>query len=168
MVEARVVVMGPSGSGKSLVGSLLAERLGLRFVDADDLHPAENVAKMAAGTPLDDADRMPWLDHVAAVLHEAEDGIVIACSALARRYRDRIRAEAPGTVFVELVVSRAELERRMRRRTHFMPPALLDSQLEILEHVTNDESGFAVPGERAPGEIVELAVERLAGGQSLR
>jgi len=160
MAGVRVVVMGASGSGKSLVGSLLAERLGVRFVDADDLHPAENVAKMAAGTPLDDADRMPWLDRVAAVLHEAEDGVV-ACSALARRYRDRIRAGAPGTVFVELVVSRDELERRMLRRTHFMPPALLDSQLETLEHLSQDEPGFGVDGSLEPDEIVRAVAERL-------
>ncbi|NYE19791.1 gluconokinase [Microbacterium immunditiarum] len=168
MAEARIVVMGPSGSGKSLVGSLLAERLGVRFVDADDLHPAANVAKMAAGTPLDDADRMPWLDRVAATLHEGGGGIVVACSALARRYRNRIRSGSPGTAFVELVVSRDELERRMLRRTHFMPAALLESQLETLEHLEPDEPGVAVPGDRAPGEIVELAVEGLAGRQSLR
>lgn len=167
MAEARIVVMGPSGSGKSLVGSMLAGRLGMRFVDADDLHPAANLAKMAAGTPLDDADRMPWLDRVATTLHEG-DGIVVACSALARRYRDRIRSGAPGTAFVELVVSRDELERRMLRRTHFMPAALLESQLETLEHLEPDERGFSVPGDRTPDEIVELAVEGLAGRQSLR
>ncbi len=168
MAEARIVVMGPSGSGKSLVGSMLADRLGMRFVDADDLHPAANVAKMAAGTPLDDADRMPWLDRVATTLHEGGSGIVVACSALARRYRDRIRSGAPGTAFVELVVSRDELERRMLRRAHFMPAALLESQLETLEHLEPDERGFAVPGDRAPDEIVELAVHGLAGRQSLR
>jgi gluconokinase len=161
MVEARVVVMGPSGSGKSLIGSLLAERLGIRFVDADDLHPATNVAKMAAGVPLDDADRMPWLDVVAARLRDEPGGAVIACSALARRYRDRIRRAAPDAVFVELVVDADELERRMRRRTHFMPATLLDSQLETLEHLSHDESGFGVDGALAPDEIVRVVAERL-------
>lgn len=162
MTGARIVVMGPSGSGKSLIGAALAQQLACAFVDADDLHPAQNVAKMAGGVPLDDEDRMPWLDRVGAVLHEAEDGIVVACSALARRYRDRIRLVAPGVVFVELRVDAAELERRMRRRSHFMPPALLASQLDALEHLGEDEPGFAVDGSLPPAELVRAVAERLA------
>ncbi|MCU4672366.1 gluconokinase [Microbacterium fluvii] len=135
--------MGPSGSGKSAVGAALANRSGLRFIDADDLHPPENVAKMTAGVPLDDDDRMPWLDLVGAAL-AAHDDVVVACSALARRYRERILAVAHEAIFVELDVERAELERRMRARDHFMPPALLDSQLAVWEHLAADEPGVRV------------------------
>ncbi len=149
----RVVVMGPSGSGKTAVGAALAVDLGVRFVDADDLHPAANVAKMESGVPLDDDDRLPWLDTVGAALADAP-GLVMACSALARRYRDRIRAAAPDVRFVELRVSREELDRRMRTRQHFMPAALLDSQLATLEHLEDDEPGVVVDND---GGIVEVA-----------
>nr|WP_237739443.1 gluconokinase [Microbacterium yannicii] len=151
--STRIVVMGPSGSGKSVVGAVLAERLGLRFIDADDLHPDENVAKMAAGTPLEDADRMPWLDIVAKALASEPDGVVVACSALARRYRDRILAGAPDAVFAELRVSPEELARRMSTRQHFMPPALLASQLQALEHLDDDEPGVVVDNDRAPHDV---------------
>lgn len=152
-VPPRIVVMGPSGSGKTAIGAALAVDFGVDFVDADDLHPAANVAKMESGTPLDDADRMPWLDRVGAAL-VAAPGLVVACSALARRYRDRIRAAAPGVRFVELRVSREELDRRMRSRQHFMPAALLDSQLATLEHLDPDEDGVAVDNDAG---IIEVA-----------
>lgn len=160
--------MGPSGSGKSAVGSALAARLGLAFIDADDLHPAGNVAKMAAGTPLDDADRMPWLDVVAAALAEAPGGAVVACSALARRYRERILAGAPDAVFVELRVSERELEHRMETRRHFMPSSLLTSQLQTLEHLEPGEPGFVVAGELPIAEVVETVAEMLGRYQFLR
>lgn len=140
----RIVVMGPSGSGKSTVGSALAERLGARFVDGDDLHPLTNVEKMAAGIPLDDDDRMPWLRVVGATLR-AEDRIVVACSALRRRYRDAIRDEAGDAFFAELVVDRGTLETRLDGRVnHFMPASLMDSQLEALEPLADDEIGVRV------------------------
>lgn len=140
----RIVVMGPSGSGKSTVGAFLAETLGARFVDGDDLHPAANVRKMAAGIPLDDTDRQPWLRLVGKTLQE-EEQIVIACSALRRSYRDLIRTEAPETFFAELAIGRAVLEERMRvRADHFMPAALLDSQLQTLESLEADEYGIRV------------------------
>ena len=104
MSARRIIVMGPSGSGKTAVGAALAVDLAVEFVDADDLHPAANVAKMAAGHPLDDADRAPWLDIVGRTLAELPGGGVIACSALQRRYPDRLRAAAPDAVFVELSV----------------------------------------------------------------
>lgn len=166
--EGRIVVMGPSGSGKSAVGLALARRLGLAFVDADDLHPAANVAKMAAGIPLDDEDRMPWLDVVAATLHDARGGAVMACSALARRYRDRIRAGAAGVVFVELRVPQDELARRMGSREHFMPSSLLASQLRTLEHLEPDEPGVVVAGDPPLTEVVDAAVAALERYQSLR
>lgn len=140
----RIVVMGPSGSGKSTVGACLAETLGARFIDGDDLHPAANVRKMAAGIPLDDRDREPWLRLVGETL-QGEERIVIACSALKRVYRDLIRAQAPETFFAELAIGRAVLEERMRLRAdHFMPPALLDSQLQTLESLEADEHGIRV------------------------
>lgn len=158
---SRIVVMGPSGSGKSVVGAVLATRLDLPFVDADDLHPAENVAKMAAGTPLDDDDRWPWLDIVAAALRDAAGGVVVACSALARRYRDRIRAGAPDAVFVELEVSPEELVRRMSSREHFMPSSLLASQLATLEPLAAGERGVTVVNDRPPIEVADEAIARL-------
>ncbi len=133
-----VVVMGVAASGKTSVGQALARRLDLPFVDGDDLHPARNVAKMAGGQPLTDEDRAPWLDRIGAVLADAAAyprGVVIACSALRRQYRDRIRATAgSGLVMVFLDIDRTEAERRIAARpNHFMPPSLIDSQFATLE-----------------------------------
>ena len=160
---SRIIVMGPSGSGKTVVGAVLATRLDLPFVDADDLHPDANVAKMAAGTPLDDEDRWPWLDIVAQTLRDAAGGAVVACSALARRYRDRIRAGAPDAVFVELEVSPEELARRMSSREHFMPSSLLRSQLAALEPLEEDERGVVVVNDRAPVEVADEVIVLLRG-----
>ncbi|WP_308011002.1 gluconokinase [Streptomyces sp. AC495_CC817] len=164
----RIVVMGPSGSGKSTVGLALAERIGARFVDGDDLHPAENVAKMAAGIPLDDADRTPWLRLVGQTLRDQES-IVIACSALKRTYRDAIRSEAPDAYFGELAIARATLEERMLARAdHFMPASLLDSQLQTLESLGDDEPGVRVD-ESADVETAAAIIDEAARlSQSLR
>ena len=137
----RVVVMGVSGCGKSSVGEALGRLLDVPYFDGDDLHPAENVAKMAAGVPLTDADRWPWLDRVAAVL-AGQAPVIVGCSALKRAYRDRIRAGAGGPVrFVHLAGSRPVIEARMAARTgHFMPAALLDSQFAALEPPGPDEA----------------------------
>ena len=158
-----VVVMGVSGSGKSTVGALLAEGLGAKFTDGDDLHPAANVAKMAAGIPLDDADRWPWLAAVGRALAEAgPDGLVVACSALKRVYRDAIRTEAPTARFVELDSSPAVLAERMAQRAdHFMPPSLLASQLELLEPLAPDEDGVRIPNDDPPALVVTRAVAAL-------
>lgn len=161
----RVVVMGPSGSGKSAIGAALAAELGVRFVDADDLHPAANVAKMQSGIPLNDEDRMPWLDVVGATLADAP-GLVVACSALARRYRDRIRTAAVDVRFVELSVSRDELDRRMRTRQHFMPPALLDSQIATLEPLEPDEAGVVVENVGDIGEVARRACAALGAQEA--
>lgn len=122
----KIVVMGVSGSGKSLVGAGIATALDATFVDSDALHPRENVAKMSRGDPLDDADRAPWLDRVGDRLGEAGD-CVIACSALKRVYRDRIRAASGGPViFVHLIGDQTLISERMAARVdHFMPPRLL-------------------------------------------
>lgn len=162
----RIVVMGPSGSGKSLVGAALAARLGMGFVDGDDLHPRANVAKMAAGTPLTDEDRSPWLDAVALVLTR-QTPVVVACSALRRVYRDRIRATAPAAWFVELVVAQPELRERMSRRDHFMPTALLDSQLATLEPLATDEAGMRVANDAHLESVVGRIVS-VREAQSLR
>ncbi len=156
--------MGVSGSGKSSVGSAVAAEHGWAFVDADDLHPEANVAKMAAGTPLTDADRWPWLDAVAATLASAPGGIVVACSALKRSYRDRIRATAPSAAFVELTGPRELLWERMTARPgHFMPASLLDSQLATLESLAPDESGALVSIEGTRAEVLARAGAALLG-----
>lgn len=165
----RIAVMGPSGSGKSLVGASLAAALHAEFVDGDDLHPRANVAKMASGRPLDDADRAPWLDAVAATLHRAP--VVVACSALRRTYRDRIRSQVGGVVFVELVVSEARLRTRVSRRDHFMPASLLDSQLTTLEPLASDEAGVRVANDADLPSVVQRITDLLTGRgavQSLR
>lgn len=155
-----LVVMGVSASGKSAVGAALAGRLGVPFVDGDDLHPQANVDKMAAGIPLDDEDRWPWLDAVAARL--AERHVVIACSALKRAYRDRLRAAAPDTVFVHLTGSPELLQERANARPgHFMPASLLRSQLDTLEDLGQDEAGFVLDVAEPVGRLVDQAAQRL-------
>ena len=135
------VVMGVSGSGKTTVARALAHRLGCNFAEGDDLHPAENIAKMAAGRPLTDEDRWPWLAAVAewiAVQADAGQNGVVSCSALRRAYRDRLRRS--DVTFVYLRGDRASIARRLADRTdHFMPAALLDSQFATLEPPTADE-----------------------------
>ena len=157
-----VVVMGVSGSGKTTVGEALAAALGVPFADGDALHPAANVAKMAAGIPLDDADRAPWLDTIGAVL--AAGPVVVACSALKHAYRDHLRAAAPRLELVFLEVDRATLLDRMTHRTHFMPPTLLDSQLATLEPPTADEHAIVVDGAVPLAELVETLTERMSHG----
>ena len=137
----RLVIMGVSGCGKSSVGAALGARLGIPYRDGDDLHPAVNVAKMRAGTPLTDDDRWPWLDAVATALRD-DAPLIIGCSALRRAYRDRIRGGAGGAVgFVYLAGSRDLIAARMaKRKGHYMPLALLDSQFATLEPPGKDEA----------------------------
>jgi gluconokinase len=156
----RVVVMGVSAAGKSSVAVALAARLGLPVADADDLHPAPNVEKMRAGVPLTDADRAPWLDEVGAALAADDGGLVMACSALRRVYRDRLRDHAPGTVFVHLTGSRELLaQRAARRHGHFMPAALLDSQLRALEPLDADEDGIVLDVAASVDELAASAAD---------
>ncbi|MCD2442788.1 gluconokinase [Agromyces sp. SYSU K20354] len=165
-----VVVMGVSGAGKSTIGALLARDLGVPFTDADDLHPLANIEKMASGVPLDDDDRRPWLETVGATLAEAGRtgaGLVVACSALRRVYRDIILAKAPETRFVHLHGTRDVLAARTEGRTgHFMPTSLLDSQLATLEALDSDEPGIVVDIDRPVAEILDDAVSRLTGRRS--
>lgn len=167
-----IVVMGVSGSGKSTIAAALAARVGGTFLDADDFHPPANVAKMRAGVPLTDEDRMPWLAQVAdaAVAAEQRNGpAVVACSALRRIYRDALRAVSPGTFFVQLDGSAELLAQRIGARTdHFMPASLLDSQLALLEPLGADERGAIVAIDAAPAEIVEAAFSRWVGAAGPR
>lgn len=158
MTAVHVVVMGVSAVGKSSVALAVAERLGVPMRDADDLHPESNVAKMAAGTPLTDDDRWPWLDLVGESLASADGGAVMACSALRRAYRDRLRAACPDVLFVHLTGSPELLaERAAGRVGHFMPPALLASQLATLEPLEADEPGAAFDVAVSVAEIADAA-----------
>jgi gluconokinase len=160
-----VVLMGVSGSGKSTVMARMVERFGWPAAEADDFHPAANVAKMAAGHPLTDEDRWPWLRRLAAWIGEREDAGengILTCSALRRSYRDFLREGRRSVRFVELAVDPDVLERRMaHRRGHYMPPSLLPSQLATLESLEPDEPGCVVSGELPPDRIVEEIADRL-------
>jgi len=161
------VIMGVSGSGKSTIGAQLARTLDIEFVEGDDLHPPDNVKRMAAGTPLTDADRHGWLLAIAARLRDAKRagiGLVVSCSALKRSYRDLLRSVGDADVrFVYLKGIRALLTKRMaQRRGHFMPPALLESQLAILEEPSPDEQALVCDIREAPDAIVADLVRRAA------
>lgn len=148
-----VVLMGVSGSGKSTLAEMLAARLPAPFLEGDDLHPPANVARMAAGIPLTDADRAPWLDRIGAWLAAQPGWAVATCSALRRAYRDRLRDAAPGLRFILPDVSADTLERRLTHRTgHFMPASLLPSQLALLERPGPDEAALVLDG-TAPVEF---------------
>jgi gluconokinase len=160
-----LVVMGVSGSGKTTIATRLAGRLDWTFKDADDLHPAANVAKMHAGIPLDDADRAPWLAAVADWIGArlaAGDRAIVACSALKRAYRYTILGGRDSVCFVYLEGGRALLAQRLAgRKGHFMPADLLDSQLATLEPPGPDEPAITVSVDATPEEIVEMIVARL-------
>lgn len=128
----KIVIAGVSGSGKSTIAKLLAERLGCDFADADDFHPPANIAKMSAGIPLDDADRAGWLDALGGFLADKAD-VVLACSALKRIYRERLRDLGGPLEFIVLTVDPPTIRGRMAERRHFMPASLLESQLATLE-----------------------------------
>ncbi|MCV7381210.1 gluconokinase [Mycobacterium alsense] len=151
--------MGVSGSGKSTVGAALARRLGVPFIDADTLHPPANIAKMAAGEPLTDDDRRPWLDRVGEWLAAHRDGGVVSCSALKRTYRDRLRAHCPPVTFLHLRGSPELIGARLAARLgHFMPAALLRSQFDALEPLGADEDGMTVDAGRGVDAIVAAFV----------
>jgi gluconokinase len=159
------VVMGVSGSGKTTVSVLLAAALGCQFQEGDDLHPAENVAKMHSGTPLTDADRLPWLRKIAAEIKSwrarGESG-VLTCSALKRSYRNIIIGNRPEVTLVYLKGSHDLIHRRMAaRHEHFMPVGLLDSQFATLQEPTPDEHPIIVDVGRRPAEIVAEIVYQL-------
>ena len=161
------VVMGVAGSGKSTVGKRLAEKLGARFLEADDLHSAGNIDKMSRGVPLDDTDRWPWLEAVAQQLVQARDqSLVVACSALKRAYRDLLRRADPAVVFIMLHGSRELLSDRIAQRAgHFMPPSMLDSQLDSLEPLRTDERGIILNIAEPPQELIRQAAALFRAGR---
>jgi carbohydrate kinase (thermoresistant glucokinase family) len=161
-----LVVMGVSASGKTTVSNLLGAELDYRVLDADDLHPASNVEKMRQGIALTDADRLPWLNKVAAWIGEQRAlgvGVVVSCSALKRRYRDVLRQADPEAAFVWLDVDYATLEARLRhRRGHFMPASLLGDQLATLEPPAADERAVRVVPESSVEATAAHALARLS------
>lgn len=160
-----MVIMGVSGSGKSTVGELLGHRLGVLFIDGDDLHPAANKEKMRTGIPLDDDDRRPWLQEIGRTLqaHQGNGrGVVVACSALKRRYRDLLREYAPDVLFVHLQGSTETLAIRLAARNHeFMPVGLLASQLDALEPLDADERQVLLDVRQSPAELADAVCAAL-------
>jgi gluconokinase len=162
-----VVVMGVAGTGKSTIAQRLAAALDLELVEGDDLHPAANIAKMRAGIPLDDIDRMPWLRSIAswvAERHSRNQPVVVTCSALKEAYRDVLRAAVPDTParFVHLTAPREVIAARMAARDHFMPASLLESQLEALEPLAEHEDGIVVDVTAPVDEVVAQVLAWLA------
>lgn len=166
MAPHAVVVMGVSGSGKTTVGRLLAERLGWHYQEGDALHPASNIAKMQRATPLTDEDRWPWLRAIAAVIEgwrvRGEHGVV-TCSALKRAYRDLLIGGRTDVALVYLRGTQEEIARRMAaRQDHYMPLALLESQFATLEEPQADEHPIVAAIDRDPGVIAAWILPRLA------
>ena len=161
----RIVVMGVSGSGKSTVGRLLAQTLRLPFQDGDELHPPDNIARMAAGVPLTDADRQVWLAAIGKRLAAAggrRDGVVVACSALKRAYRDQLRADAPDLRLIYLHGDTPLLAARLAaRRDHYMPASMLPSQLAALEPPRPEEGAIEVDVAQPPEAIVQAVCRQL-------
>lgn len=161
----RYVVMGVSGTGKSLIGAALARELGLPFVEGDEYHPPENVERMSRGIPLTDSDRAAWLRALAARIRYSTikgQGLVLTCSALKRAYRDILRRGSGSLQFVFLRGTRELIaERLAARRGHFMPPSLLESQLATLEEPSPEEGAWAFDITPSPQEIVAALVARI-------
>lgn len=160
---SRIVLMGVSGCGKTTVGVALGARLGLTYLDGDDLHPPENIAKMSRSEPLDDSDRWPWLAQIGGGLASRNGGAIVGCSALKRAYRERISHEAGTPVtFVHLAGSRDLIGRRLAERSgHFMPASLLDSQFASLEPPSADEQAIIVDIDQSLDKIIAHIVHAL-------
>lgn len=160
-----VIVMGVSGSGKTTVAEALAERLGWEFAEGDDFHPRANVEKMAAGTPLDDDDRWPWLRSLGEWIDQREAtrrSVVVTCSALKRSYRDLLREGRPSVWFAHVTADAEVLRERIQARSgHYMPASLLDSQLATLEPLAPDEDGAAISGAGTPASVVDELIAAL-------
>ncbi|WP_430667246.1 gluconokinase [Jatrophihabitans telluris] len=148
--------MGVSGSGKTTVGGVLAQQLGVPFADADDFHSPQAKAKMASGHPLTDIDRAPWLARLADWLAGETEGCVLACSALKRHYRDVLRSRSPQLCFLHLAGDPSVVTERVgHRHQHYMPASLVQSQYDTLEPLQPDEFGVAVDFTLGPEPIVE-------------
>lgn len=157
--------MGVSGSGKTTIAELLARRLSFRMLEGDSLHPRENIQRMRAGVPLTDEDRRGWLgaieQHIAAAARQKQ-GLVVSCSALKRRYRDILRRHVPDVIFVYLRGDESTIGKRLHLRSgHFMPPALLESQFEVLEPPDADEAAMSCDIAAAPGTLIESILQQL-------
>jgi len=161
-----ILVMGVSGSGKSTIGKGLARRIGAAFLDADDFHPPENVARMAAGKPLTDDMRWPWLDRLVTEVGSAggDRDVVLACSALRRSYRNHLRRGIANLILIYPDASRTLIQSRMAARAdHYMPLALLDSQFATLEVPTPDEGAITVSVDQPVDAIVAQLAEAISG-----
>ena len=160
-----VVVMGVSGCGKTVIGSALAAAVGARFAEGDRFHPPENISRMSAGMPLRDEDRWGWLDAIAAEISDAErngENLIVACSALKRVYRDRLRLASRHLRFVYLEIDRAMAAARVAaRKGHFMPATLTDSQFADLEPPSAAENPIKLDGTATPADLVRQAVSEL-------
>jgi gluconokinase len=167
-----LVVMGVSGVGKTTVARALVARTGWTFQEGDELHPEANVAKMAAGHPLDDDDRWPWLRRIADWIGDREaagEGAVVTCSALKRSYRELLGDGHPSVRFVYLEATKEVLDGRVAHRHHeYMPPALLASQLATLEPLEDDEPGVRVGTEGDPDAVADRALQALHVGSAAR
>ncbi len=161
-----VVLTGVSGVGKSSVAAELVAATGWAFLEGDDLHSAANRVRIAAGRPLDDTDRAPWLQALAAWIGEREDAgqdAILTCSALRRSYRDALQAGHPSVWFVQLAAPPTEIERRLLARIgHFAPATLLASQLATLEPLGSDEHGAVVPAQGEPRQVAAAVLRLLA------
>lgn len=165
MKMPNIVVMGVAGCGKSSLGEALSKTLGATFIEGDAFHPAENIARMSAGIPLTDADRASWLGVLAARLASGRAGgerMVLACSALKRRYRDALREGDPGLLFVHLSGSRSLIAERMAARSaHFMPQSLIDSQFSDLEALQSDEQAIVCDIQQPLASLRDRVLELL-------
>ncbi len=161
-VPTRLVIMGVAGCGKSSLGQQCAAALGLPLLEGDDFHPRANVDKMRAGIALSDEDRAAWLDTLAGELALRPQGVVLTCSSLKRRYRDRLRAAAPGLRFVFLRLTREQSRERVAQRPgHVFPVSLVDSQFEALQDPSGEAGVFALDAMRPLDELVHEVVQWL-------
>ena len=161
MVIQNYIVMGVTGCGKTTIGSKLAESLGVLFLDADDFHPEANLKKMSSGTPLDDSDRIPWLEILREELR-SNRGCVLACSALKQNYRSMLQDAGRDTVFIMLDISKETARRRLlSRANHFMPETLIDSQFDSLERPTD---ALVVDAEAPVNSVLDVILRKISGG----
>lgn len=164
-MSIRLVIMGVSGCGKSTVGQMVADKLHLPFLDGDDFHPVSNIKKMASGTALNDDDRQPWLEELLSQLQIHNDGCVVACSALKRRYRDTLRL-ADGVRFIYLHGDKTTLSARLNNRSastdHFMSNTLLDSQLDALEIPSSEAGVITLDIQLPPASLLKAVLAQLS------